>query len=124
MQTIQSTKISQADFKHIVSIENGVEDVLKIDDVRIVNVEIANSRGRAELLENGHSVEIVNFDTYYNPNLKLNDIISISAPNFNIPKDTANSNFIVKEIITSIRRDKDQATVFISKIKAVRYNQI
>ena len=89
---------------------------LTINDERIITEEIADIIARAEFLENGYINQVVEFTTDFN-DLKINDIISIYAPTYRIPRELNKDRFIVKRI-EHIFQDG-----FIkSRIKAVRYD--
>ena len=90
--------------------------VLSITDDRVLNETIADKIARAEFLENGYINQVVEFTTDF-IDLKINDIISIYAPTYRIPRELNKDRFIVKRI-EHIFQDG-----FIkSRIKAVRYD--
>jgi len=92
----------------------GGEEIIK--DERVTNELIATQIARAEFLENGYINQVVEFTTDFN-DLKINDIISIYAPTYRIPRELNKDRFIVKRI-EHIFQDG-----FIkSRIKAVRYD--
>jgi len=95
-------------------VKNGGEE--SINDERVVNETIATQIAKAEFLENGYINQVVEFTTDF-IDLKINDIISIYAPTYRIPRELNKDRFIVKRV-EHIFQDG-----FIkSKIKAVRYD--
>ena len=95
-------------------IENGKEQI--INDERIINEEIADKIARAEFLENGYINQVVEFTTDF-VDLKINDIISVYAPSYRIPRELNKDRFIVKRV-EHIFQDGYLKT----KIRAVRYD--
>ena len=95
-------------------LENG--GTLTINDEKITSEELAEHIAKAEFLENGYINQEVEFTTYFN-DLKINDIISIYAPTYRIPRELNKDRFIVKRV-EHIFGDG----IVKSKIKAVRYD--
>jgi len=85
----------------------------KIKDEFLINESLAERRAIAEMLES--KKQEVEFSTFFIP-LKINDIISISAPSRRIPKELNKDRFIVKEVTHYFK-----AGYIRTKIKAVRY---
>ena len=95
-------------------VKNGREQV--INNEKITNEVIAEKVARAIFLENGYINQVVEFTTDFT-DLKINDIISIYAPTYRIPRELNKDRFIVKRV-EHIFQDG-----FIkSRIKAVRYD--
>ena len=90
--------------------------VKKIHDARIINEQMADERGKAELLEHGYKKQVVEFTTILS-HVNINDIIAISAPSFRVPKELNKNRFIVKSVEHSITPGS-----IITKISAVRYD--
>lgn len=90
--------------------------VKEIHDARIINEEMADERGKAELLEHGYNKQVVEFTTILS-HVNINDIIAISAPSFRVPRELNKNRFIVKSIEHSITPSS-----ITTKITAVRYD--
>lgn len=115
--TATSTRATNLNFSFIGELEDKKsEDIKFFDEPRIINESIAESRCRAELLTNGYNKQVISFTTYWQ-NIKLNDIINLSFPTYNIPKELNKDRFIVKEKKTSIESGK-----FLMTLKVVRYD--
>ena len=90
--------------------------IMAINDERVLNETIAEKIARAEFLDNGYTNQVVEFTTDFT-DLQINDIISIYAPTYRIPRELNKDRFIVKRV-EHIFQDG-----FIkSRIKAVRYD--
>jgi len=95
-------------------VKNAREQV--INDEKITSEAIAERIARAVFLEDGYINQVVEFTTDFT-DLKINDIISIYAPTYRIPRELNKDKFIVKRI-EHIFQDG-----FIkSRIKAIRYD--
>jgi len=89
----------------------------EISDNFIIDEITAEKRAIAEFLEYGYNRQVVEFTTYFT-DLKINDIIKVSAPDYRVPKELNKDRFIIKNIKHYI-----SAKCYIkSKIKAVRYD--
>ena len=88
----------------------------EINDNFIIDEVTAEKRAIAEFLECGYDKQEVEFTTYFSP-LKINDIISIYAPDYRIPKELNKDRFIVKNIKHYFKNGYLK-----TKIKAVRYD--
>ena len=97
-------------------LENAKGSFISIDDERIISEDIADKIARAEFLENGYTNQIVEFTTDFT-DLKINDIISIYAPSYRIPRELNKDRFIVKRVEHIF-----QNGFLKSRIKAVRYD--
>jgi len=80
------------------------------------NEESAKLRAISEFLNSGFDKQVVEFETYF-VDLKINDVIIISAPDFRVPKDLTKNKFIVKKITHYYKLAK-----LTTKIKAIRYD--
>ena len=116
---INSSKITTEDsnstYKDTYEIDRKGESK-EVSDALITTEEIALTRATAEFLEYGYDKQTVEFTTHFSP-LKINDIISIYAPNYRIPKDLKKDRFIVKKV-THLFQDG----VIKTKLKGVRYD--
>lgn len=113
MNAIKNSNAYSADY-FLEGLKNG--GVLTVNDERIINEEIADKIARAEFLENGYINQVVEFTTDFT-DLKINDIISIYAPTYRIPKELNKDRFIVKKV-NHIFEDGFIKTV----IRALRYD--
>jgi len=109
----QNNQIYSGTFE-LEELKNGGEEVIK--DERVINETIAEQIARAEFLENGYINQVVEFTTDFS-DLKINDIISIYAPTYRIPRELNKDRFIVKRIEHFF-----QDGYIKSRIKAVRYD--
>lgn len=118
MTTVKSTAIADTIKPFEIDIEfsgiNAQKKAITSDD--ILDEEIARIRAKAELLEFATDKQEVTFKTYY-VHANINDIISISAPDYRIPKDLSSDRFLIKSIKSTFSGAK--AT---TEIKAVRYD--
>ena len=113
MNAIKNSNAYSADY-FLEGLKNG--GVLSVNDERIINEEIADKIARAEFLENGYINQVVEFITDFT-DLKINDIISIYAPTYRIPRELNKDRFIVKKV-NHIFEDGFIKTV----IRALRYD--
>ena len=88
----------------------------EIKEPFLKNEESAKLRIIREFLNAGFDKQIVEFETYF-VDLKINDVITISAPEFRIPKELNKDKFIVKKVTHYYKFAK-----LTTKIKAVRYD--
>jgi len=91
-------------------------DTKEITEPFIIDEVTAEKRAIAEFLEFGYDKQEVEFTTYFAP-LKINDIISVYAPDYRIPKELNKDRFIVKNI-----KHYFKSGYLKTKIKAVRYD--
>ena len=116
---IKSNKITTETTDHIYK---GTFEIDRSGEPKEINESLltdeasAMLRVTAEFLEYGYDKQEVEFTTYFIP-LKINNIISISAPDYRIPKDLSKDRFIVKKV-THYFKDG----VIKTKIKGVRYD--
>ena len=115
MITSQPTTTTQTQFSKTYEL-NKQGKAKEINSPYIINDSIAQKRATAEFLEYGYDKQTVEFTTLFNP-LKLNEIISISAPEMRIPKELNKDRFIVKNIKHSFSSGYMKTT-----IKAIRYD--
>jgi len=102
-------------YRNIYEIDRDGESK-EIQDNFIIDETIATKRAIAEFLEFGYDKQEVEFTTYF-VDLKINDIISISAPDYRVPRELNKDIFIVKNVKHYIK-----AGYLKTKIKAVRYD--
>lgn len=119
MQIVKSNRVTNHIFKHISEFKNNQEQIKIIEDSRILNLEIAESRAKAEFIKNGHKIDSITISTHYIPNLQIKDVIEVNSPIYNI-----SSRFLVQEIKTKVERVEGRATTFLQDIRAVRYIEI
>jgi len=111
----QITKTQTTNYSASYEIKkNGISK--EIQEPLITTDAIATARATAEFLEYGYDKQTVEFTTFFSP-LKLNEIISISAPEMRIPKDLDKDRFIVKNVKHSFSSGYMKTTV-----KAIRYD--
>jgi len=110
--TTQTTQLKAFTF----TLEGANGDVKEILSPLLTTEESAKNRAIAELLEYGTLKQEVEFTTYFT-DLKVNDIISIYAPKYRIPKDLTKDRFIVKSVTHNFADGYAKTT-----IKAVRYD--
>lgn len=100
------------------TLPNGIDEIKKVDDKRIVDEGVAVERGKAEMIENGYLHQIVELTTTYSFLLNINDIISVNIVDENIPSDLSKVLFIIKSLTQIFNPIKSY-----TKIKAVRYDK-
>ena len=118
MFQLKSTTIQDAATSYELEVEfSGINAKKKsINSIDILNEDIARLRADAEFLEYATDRQEVTFRTYY-MHANINDVISISAPDYRIPKDLSKDRFLIKSIKSTFVGAK--ATM---EIKAVRYD--
>jgi len=110
------TKDNLTLYRDIYEIDRNGESK-EINDNFIVDETTAEKRAIAEFLEFGYDKQEIEFTTYF-VDLKINDIIKVSAPDYRVPKELNKDRFIIKNIKHYI-----SAKGYIkTKIKAVRYD--
>ncbi len=90
----------------------------EITEPLLSNETSSKLRAIQEILDFGYENEIVEFETYF-VDLKINDVIKISAPTFRIPRELNKDKFIVKKITHYFKLGE-----FRSKVKAIRYETL
>ena len=100
----------------IYKINNNQNKTKDIKDNRIINENISDERAKSEFLENGYIKQVVEFTTDF-IDLEINDIISIYAPSYRIPKELNKDRFIVKLVEHYFTSNSIK-----TKIRAVRYD--
>jgi hypothetical protein len=112
--TVKSQQIDTSSYTYSGSFRVDRDGESKeVKDSFIINEDIAIKRATAEMLES--KKQEVEFSTFFIP-LRINDIISISAPSKRIPKELNKDRFIVKEVTHYFK-----AGYIRTKIKALRY---
>ena len=112
--------VKSKEFNKDVFLYKGIFEVARdgktkeIKNEFLINESLAEKRAIAEMLES--KKQEVEFSTFFIP-LKINDIISISAPSRRIPKELNKDRFIVKEVTHYFKNGYIK-----TKIKAVRYD--
>jgi len=115
MITSQKTQTQTPTYTALFEIEKAGK-TKEISSPYITTNITAGRRATAEFLEYGYDKQTVEFTTFFSP-LKLNEIISISAPEIRIPKDLDKDRFIVKNVKHSFSSGYMKTT-----IKAIRYD--
>ena len=117
---VSGTKISEEaqtfGKKYTIGLGGGASK--NVVETRIVAEAAADERGRAELLKYGHITQSVEFLTYASVYLGVGDIITISAPDYNVPMDQTKNRFIVTRKQLILQKGK-----MMTKIKGVRYDR-
>ena len=106
----------QQKFEYCVILDGVNGTVKKIFDDNIIDSNIGDLRGKAELLLNGTVKQEINFVTYFTF-IDVGDIIEISAPKYRVPKELDKNRFIVESVKSDF-----QGAKALNSIKAVRYD--
>ena len=113
--TIESKELELDDFRYkaVFEIERDGETKF-IEENLITNELLAQKRAIAEFLDSNK--QEIEFSTYF-VDIKINDIIKVSAPTFRVPKELNKDRFIIKNIKHYFKNGYLK-----TKIKAVRYD--
>jgi hypothetical protein len=77
MITVLSKTENRKAIEYKASIDNGSNNILHIEDLRIDSTPIAEQRAKAELIKRGLEQKTVNISIAYNETIKLNSVIDL-----------------------------------------------